>query len=97
MDPLSAALLLSGVGAPLAPFTMQMNQARQQAKRVREAREQARQQGIQNQNRAVEQGFQNRRQALGLGEMMQQPTGDQASQQGTVLTSVLGNGNSILG
>jgi hypothetical protein len=97
MNPLTSALMLLGPGAIIgAPMMMQMKQAEKQARAIRNAREQARQEGIKNQNRAVEQGFNQRRQALGLGEMMRQPTGNDASQSGTVLTSVVG-GNSILG
>ena len=88
MDPIIAGAL---IGGPIgAFFGFQIEESRKQQERTRAAREEARQQGIQNENAAVRQGFNNRRQALGLGEVQ--------SQSGALLTSPLGEAqNSILG
>ena len=61
------------------------------------ARSEAKRLGINNQNAMVEQGYRKKNQARGIGDMTS-PTGNQASQTGTVLTSVTGDSqNSLLG
>lgn len=67
--------------------------------RVRDAERMFKQQqneGIMNQNKLVEANYKKSQQARGLGEGMS-PMGNQASQSGSVLTSVVQGNNSLIG
>jgi hypothetical protein len=90
MDPFTAAVLLGA-----ATSLIGMQQANQQARAQAKAGERAQDQAVKNKNQLVEQSFEKRKRALGLGEQGNPNplAGNQASQSGTILTSVTGDNN----
>jgi hypothetical protein len=84
----------------IAPLEYAEMSAERQANAIRDQQLAAEKQGIKNQNALVNQAFNKRRNTMGLGDSFglgTSPMGNAASQEGAILTSVVGNGVSGLG
>lgn len=77
-------------------MAVSMYQSNKQTQAANAAKEDQEKQMVANQNKMVEDSFKKQRQARGLGQQVQGPAGNLASQSGAVLQSTTGNANSLI-